>query len=159
MIRRSGLVVAAILVAASLAFPVSTATPAAAEPLTCGNAKTFYGLGYYACIQATTNTFTATLYGYRTGAAYSYGGVKLAVRITSNGNRVTGKVCESATIDSQINSGFAVPCTVQTPRGHTGATVRSVGWVAFDVRCGNVPPCLGYHSSYPNLASSPGIIS
>ena len=124
-------------------------------------AKNFYGLEYSACISATSNTFTAKLYGWRTNVAYSYGGVKLAVRITSNGSRVTGRVCESATIDSQINSGTGneAVCQVQTPRGHTGNTVRAEGWIAFDVRCGSVPPCLGYHSAYPDLSRSTGIIS
>jgi hypothetical protein len=161
MIRRSGLVVAAILAALLLAFPISTATPAAAESPPCAPAKNFYGLAYSACISATSNTFTAKLYGWRTTSTYSYGGVKLAVRITSNGARVTGRVCESATIDAQINSGNGneAVCEVQTPRGHTGATVRAVGWIAFDVRCREVPPCLGYHSAYPDVSTSTGIIS
>jgi hypothetical protein len=158
MIRRSGLLVAAILAAVSLALPVSTATPAAAQ-LVCGSSKSFYGLEYYACLDATPNTFTATLYARRTTTAYDYGGVKLAIRITSNGSRVTGRICESATIDSRINSGDGASCQVQTPRGHTGNTVAALGWVAFDVRCRDVPPCLGYHSAYPDVAWSPGITS
>jgi hypothetical protein len=161
MIRRSGLAVAAILAALLLAFPVSTAAPAAAEPPPCPSPKSFYGLQYQACIFATANTFRAKLYGWKTHVPYTYGGVKLAIRITSNGARVTGQVCESGTIDALINAGNGseASCEVQTPRGHTGNTVRAEGWIAFDERCGEVPPCLGYHSAYPDLSKSTGIIS
>ena len=61
--------------------------------------------------------------------------------------------------DSRINNGDGASYEVQTPRGHTSNTVVALGWVAFDVRCRDVPPCLGYHSAYPDVSWSPGIDS
>ena len=80
----------------------------------------------------------------KSGSAYDYSGVKLSIRIRSNGERITGDVCAVAITTTSWKS-----CTVQTPRGHTGNLVDAVGWVAFDGRCGSSPStCIGYRSAY-----------
>jgi hypothetical protein len=157
MMRRLGSVTAALFLALSVSLGVSP-SPAAAKPIPCGTVKTFYALAYYACITSNTTTFQATLHAYRTSSTYSFNGVKLAIRITSNGNRVTGTICDSSDITHAINTGQEATCDVQAGRSHSGATVRGEGWVAFNNQCVS-DSCIGYRSAYPDLAKSPGLIS
>jgi hypothetical protein len=134
-------------------------SPAVAQAR-CSAQTNYYGIYYWACINVSPDGETWVSSGSAraaSGTLYYYTNARLATRLLSDGQRITGKICD---ITSALNSGGGTNCIITWPRGHTGNVVQTQAWVAFDRRCRTVEPpsCIGYRSSHPGV-KSPGWIS
>jgi hypothetical protein len=134
-------------------------SPAVAQAR-CSAQTNYYGIYYWACINVSPDGETWVSSGSAragSGTLYYYTNARLATRLLSGGERITGKICD---ITSALNSGGGTNCIITWPRGHTGNVVQTQAWVAFDRRCRTVEPpnCIGYRSSHPGV-KSPGWIS
>jgi hypothetical protein len=156
-LRRSATIVILTLL---LVLGSMIAPPSAVAAARCSATVSFYAIYYGACINVSPDGETWVSSGSAraaSGTLYHYTNARLAVRLLSNGERVTGKICD---ITSDLNSGGGENCIITWPRGHTGNVVQTQAWVAFDRRCRTVEPpnCIGYRSSHPGV-TSPGWIS